>query len=172
MALFADGDRLLIFCDVNFGFFAVDFYLGDLCWAESFADVFGSIVAPGDDVDFFTVADFVHDGLNTDAATANKGANWVNASNCGGNGDFGAFAGFTGNAANFYGARFDFWDFLAEEGLNKFGTAAGEDELSAAFATFNVFNVNLNTGANGIVFAVDLLRTWHDAVGAAKIDAD
>ena len=32
LALLADGDRLLIFGDINFGLFAINLYLGDFGW--------------------------------------------------------------------------------------------------------------------------------------------
>ena len=124
LALFADGDGLLVFGNVDFGFFAIDVDSHDFGGAESFTDVFGGVVAPVDDVDFLAVTDFVHDGLDADAATADEGTNWVDAWYSGSDGDFGAAAGFAGDAFDFDGAASDFGDFLPEEGLDEFGVAA------------------------------------------------
>ena len=112
--MFADSDGLLVFRNVNLGFFAVDFDFDDLGWTESFVDVFGGVVAPVDDVDFFFVADFVHDGLDADASATNKGPDWVDSRDSGHDGDFGAATSFSSDAMDFDGAVFDFGDFLAE----------------------------------------------------------
>ncbi len=79
MALLADSNRLLIFVDEDVGFLVVNLDFIDFGWAQRFADIFRWIVAPGNDVDFFFVADFVHDGLDTDATATNEGAKlWKN----------------------------------------------------------------------------------------------
>ena len=124
MALFADGDGLLVFGNVDFSFFAIDVDFHDFSGAEGFADVFGSVVAPVDDIDFLAVTDFVHDSLDADAATTNEGSNWVDAWYSGSDGDFGAAAGFAGDAFDFDGAASNFGDFLLEEGFDEFGAAA------------------------------------------------
>ena len=78
------------------------------------------LIAPGDDVDFFFVADFVHNGLDTDTATTNEGADWVNARNGRGNSDFCSASSLASDTADFDGAVFNFWNFLAEETFNEF----------------------------------------------------
>ena len=172
MALFADGDGLLLWRNKDLGFFAVDFDFGDLGWAEGFANIFGSVVAPGDDVDFFFVADFVHDGLDADATTTHKGADWINAWDGGDDGNFGATSGFSGDAFDFDSVVFEFRDFLAEEALDEFSRATAEDELGTAVATLDFFDEDFDAATDGVEFAIDLFGTRHDATTAANVDAD
>ena len=172
LALATDGDGLLVFCDENFGVFAVDFDFCDLGRREGFTDIFGSVVGPVDDVDFFAVADFVHDGLDADATTTNESTDWIDAGDVRGDSDFCAATGFAGDAFDFYGAVFDFGDFLAEKIFDKFGATAREDELGAGVFAFDIFDVDFDAGADGIVFAVDLFRARNDTVGFSEVDAD
>lgn len=170
--MFADSDRLLVFGDKDFGFLAVYFDLVNLGWREGFADVFGSVIAPGDDVDFLFVADFVHDGLDTDAAATNEGADRVNARDGGGDGNLSAPTGFAGDAFDFDGVIFKLGNFLAEEIFNEFWTAAREDKLSTTVATFDIFDIDLDAVADGIEFAINLFGARHDAVRTTKVDAN
>jgi len=172
LALAADGDGLLIFGDENFGATAFDVDFGDFGRGEGFADVFGGVVAPVDDVDFFAVADFVHDGLDADAAAADEGANGVDAGHIGGDGDFGAAAGFAGDGFDLDGAVLYLGDFLAEEIFDEFGVAAAKDELGAAIVALDAFDEYLEAGADGVIFAFDLFAAGHDAGGFADVDAD
>ena len=172
LALFADSDRLLVFSDEDFGFFTIDFDLDGFGWAEGFADIFGSVVAPGDDVDFLLVTDFVHDGLDADAATTDEGTDWVNARNGRNDSDFGATTSFTSDAFDFDGAIIKLRNFLTEEIFNKFSTTAAEDELGAFVVSLDLFDVNFDTGTDGVIFAINLLAAWHDAAAAAHIDTD
>ena len=125
LALFTDSDGLLVLGNVNLGFLAIDVDLHDFSRTEGFTNILGSVIAPVDDVDFLAVADFVHDGLDADATTADEGTDWIDAGNGGSDGDFGAAAGFAGDAFDFDGAVSDFRNFLFEESLDEFGAAAG-----------------------------------------------
>ena len=172
MALTADGDGLLVFGDINFGALALNFDFGDFGRREGFADVFGGVVAPVDDVDFFAITDFVHDSLDANTAATDEGADGINARHIGGNGNFGAAASFTGDGFDLHGAVFDLWDFLAEEVFDKFGIAAAKDELGAAIIAFDAFDEYLEAGADCVIFAFDLFGFGHDAGGFADVDAD
>ena len=140
MTLTTNGDGLLVFGDEDFGAFFIDFHFADFGGGKGFADVFGRIVAPVDDVDFFAIADFIHNGLDADAATTDKGTDGINAWNICSHGDLGAAASFAGDGFDFDGAILDFGDFLTEEILDKFGIAATEDELGATLIAFDAFD--------------------------------
>ena len=170
--MFANSDRLLLWRDKDFGFFAVDFDFGDFGWAEGFADVFGGVVAPGDNVNFFFVADFVHDGLDADATTTHEGTNGVDAWYGGDDRNFSTTARFSGDAFDFDGVVFEFRDFLAEETFDKFGRTTAEDELGTPVTTLNFFDEDFDTATDTVEFAVDLFGTRHDATTAANIDTN
>ncbi len=106
LALLTDSDGLLVLGDVDFGFFAVDFDLCNFGWTEGFTDIFGGIVAPVDDINLLFVADFVHDSLDSNTASAHEGADWVYAGDGRHDGDFGAATGLASDALNFYGIVF------------------------------------------------------------------
>ena len=172
LALFTDGDRLHFFGNDDFGFFAINFDFHDFGGAQCFTDIFGRIVAPGDDVDFFFVTNFVHDGLDANAAAADESADRINARNGGHDGDLGATTSFAGDATDFDSVVFELRDFLAEEIFDKFSVATRKNELSTAVATFDFFDKNFDTGTNSVIFAVDLLAAGHDARGAGEVDTD
>ena len=172
LALATDGDGLLVFGDEDFGALALNFDLTDFGRGEGFADVFGGVVAPVDDVDFFAIADFVHDSLDADTATTDEGTDRVDAGDGGGDGDFGATAGFAGDGFNFDAAIFDFGDFLTEEMLDKLFVATTEDELGTTLVALDTFDEDFEAGADGVIFTFDLLRFGHNAVGFADVDAD
>ena len=114
MALFTDGNRLLVFSDVDFGFFAVDFNLVNLGRGKGLANKFGSVVTPSDNIDFLFVADFVHYSANADTAATDEGAYWVDTWDARDNSDFGAATRFASNSFDLDGAVVDFGDFLTE----------------------------------------------------------
>ena len=79
LALLADSDGLLIFGNVDFGFLAIDINFHDFGGTEGFTDIFGSVVAPVDDIDFLAVTNFVHDGADTDTASTDESTDWIDA---------------------------------------------------------------------------------------------
>jgi hypothetical protein len=86
--------------------------------------------APLDDVDLFA-GEFADDVLDALSAQADAGADGVDLVVVGMDGDFGAEAGFAGDALDFDGAVGDFGDFEFEEPLDEVGIGAGEDDLGA-----------------------------------------
>ena len=154
------------------GFCFGDFNLGDLGWAEGFADIFGSIVAPVDDINFLAVADFVHDSGDTDATATNESTDWVDTRYGGGDGNLGATAGLAGDTFNLDGTGVEFGNFLTEETLDKFGATSREDKLGTTIAVVDFLDENFDAVTNGIVFAIDLLTAGHDATTATEVDTN
>ena len=90
MALFADSDRLLFFGNIDDGgrfrllavfifFLGLDLDTIDFGWRKCLTNILGRIFAPGDDVDFLLVTDFIHDGTNANTAATDEGADWIDA---------------------------------------------------------------------------------------------
>ena len=137
MTLATNGDRLLIFGDINLGALIFDFDTSNFSRTQSLTDEFRKIFAPVDNVDFFTIANFIHYGLNTDATTTNEGTDWIDTWNGAGDSNLSTTTSLTGDSTNFNDTSFDFRDLLHEELLNEVGRATANKKLSTTLVALN-----------------------------------
>ena len=61
---------------------------------------------------------------------------------------------------------------MFEEGFDEFCAATREEQIGTAVGAFDFFDEDLDAVTYGVVFAVDLFASRHDAGGTTEIDAD
>ena len=118
-----DSDGLLIFGNKDLSTLIFDFDTSDFGWTQSFTDEFRKIFTPVDDIDFFTITNFIHHSLNTNATTTDESTDWIDTWNGAGDGNLGTTTSFTGDGTNFNHTGFDFRDFLNKELPNEISRA-------------------------------------------------
>src|SRR5690606_30231497 len=117
--------------DVDDAGFLIDGDAAELGGFQRFANEFLRIVAPADDVHFFVV-ELTDDVFDAGSAHADAGTDGVDLRVVAPDGDFGAEAGFAGDAADFDRAVGDFVDLGLEEAADEVRMAAGKDDFRAA----------------------------------------
>ena len=141
----------------------------DLGRAEYAGDQFLRILAPCDDVDFFSVQ-LVNDGLHTRAARTDTGADRIDVLEFRINRHLGSGAGFSGDTLDLNGSVLNLRYLQFKQALDQSRMGAGKEYLRALVGLFDIHDVDLESVVNFVVFSRHLFVRGEDAFGSADID--
>lgn len=165
---------MLIFAYKYLGRFCIfiNFHLHNLSRAQRIADVSVDIFVKRNNVDFFLITNFVHNGIHAGTVATHECTNRINpgygACNC----QFSSAASFAGDTFNLNRTSVHFRYFLAEKILYKRFIATAQNKLRTTIVTLNVFNKYFDAASNAIKLTLNLLTLWQNTVGLAKLHAN
>src|SRR5690606_34581062 len=111
---------------------------------------------PLDDVDALALQ-LRGDGLDAATAVTDAGADGVDVGVVRGHGDLRALSGLAGDGLDLHGAVGDLGDLLAHQVLEQLGRRAGDEDRRPAGRELDLLHVDLQTHADHVALAVDLL---------------